>query len=507
MPQAGRTQIAMLGALSWYVVALLVPGLRLGGWFADAVLAQLVLLLAVVALAHGGVRHGRERVWMLPLVAGVWMLLLGRTSAWVDHAWTGLSFPELSDAGRLGGYPFLVVSLLLALQSRLRGIRIVVVLDAVASALASGAIGAWVAVPLADAVGSAPAHVEVTVLGYASCGVVVAAASLGALGIVGTARGWSFVAWAMGTTVIGAAAVAHAYRQLTPAPGLDSWLEAVGPVGVTMVVLSVGHTAVRTRRSPPRERSLAVVTVSSVAAVVVLAVGPTWSAHLYPTVFAVAALVACGLRLGLAVLQLRELAAIREQALTDELTGAANRRALYAELDRVFETRLYDDVAGPGHGGGFALGLIDLDHFKEVNDCYGHAAGDELLRTVVWRFSRALERLETPHLLARLGGDEFAVLLHEVDSHEAATVCGEALQESLIEPVILDEVVLQVRASIGMALAPDHARNASDMLFAADAAMYASKTCDQQVRVGAPGDCATLVGAPRRWSGAVGSPA
>jgi diguanylate cyclase len=491
VPQPARTHIAMLVALTTYVVALLVPVLHLGGWVADAVLAQAVLLLAAVVLGRRSSRYREERVWLLPLAVGVSLLTLGRTSGWVDAAWTGAAFPQVSDAGRIGGYPFLLLALLLALHSRLRGIRPVVLLDAVASALAAGGIGAWVVVPLVEAVRvpTTPPALQLPVLGYAVCGVVVAAASLGALGVLGTARGWPFVMWTVGTTVVGAGAVAHAYGVLMRPHGLESWLEAVGPVGVAMSVVGVTHAAVPPRRALPRERSLAVVAVSSVASVAVLAAGPTWSDHLYPTVLALAALVACGLRLSIAFLQLRELAAVREQALTDELTGAANRRALYAELDRVFVPDLEDDGdpgEGPEHG--FALGLIDLDHFKEVNDSYGHATGDELLRSVVHRFSRALDRLETPHLFARLGGDEFAVLLHEVDTREAAMACGEALQESLVEPVVLDGVVLQLHASIGMTLAPGHARNRSDILYAADAAMYASKTSGEPVCLSSPED-------------------
>jgi diguanylate cyclase (GGDEF)-like protein len=491
VPHPARTHIAMLVALTTYLVALLVPVLHLDGWVADAVLAQVVLLLAAVVLGRRSGRYREERVWLLPLAIGVSLLLLGRASGWVDAAWRGVAFPQLSDAGRLGGYPFLLLALLLALHSRLRGVRPVVMLDAVASALAAGAVGAWVVVPLVEAARDAgvPQASQLPELGYAVCGVVVAAASLGALGLLGTARGWPFVMWTVGTTVVGAAAVAHAYCLLTHSRGLDSWLEAIGPAGVAMVVLGVTHAAVPPRRALPRERSLAVVAASSVASVAVLAAGPTWSDHVYPTALALCALVACGLRLSIAFLQLRELAAMREQALTDELTGAANRRALYAELDRVFVPDLDGDgVDGADGRTGFALGLIDLDHFKEVNDSYGHAAGDELLRSVVQRFSRALERLATPHLFARLGGDEFAVLLHEVDTREAAMLCGEALQESLVEPVVIDDVVLQLHASIGMALAPGHARNRSDILYAADAAMYASKTSGEPVCLSSPDD-------------------
>jgi predicted signal transduction protein with EAL and GGDEF domain len=100
---------------------------------------------------------------------------------------------------------------------------------------------------------------------------------------------------------------------------------------------------------------------------------------------------------------------------------------------------------------------------------------------VVARFAGALEQLQTPHLLARLGGDEFAVILHEADTFNAAMACGSALEESLAEPIALRDVVLHAQASIGIAIAPLHADNRGDMLFAADAAMYAAKTSGQAV--------------------------
>src|SRR4051812_49465388 len=119
-------------------------------------------------------------------------------------------------------------------------------------------------------------------------------------------------------------------------------------------------------------------------------------------------------------------------ALTDELTGIANRRALYTALDEMFVDRAVGGRKVPRE---FALALIDLDHFKEVNDSFGHAVGDELLQAVVRRFAGALETLQTPHLLARLGGDEFAVILHDAGSYNAAMACASALQESLNEPI------------------------------------------------------------------------
>ena len=192
-------------------------------------------------------------------------------------------------------------------------------------------------------------------------------------------------------------------------------------------------------------------------------------------------LTTCAVRLLLAFFQLRELAAVRALALTDELTGAPNRRALYVALDRVCA----ETAAGRARTG-FSLALIDLDHFKEVNDSFGHATGDELLQAVVERYTAALVQLQTPHLLARLGGDEFAVILYEADSHNAAMACGSALEESLAEPIELRDVVLHAQASIGIATSPEHGETRGDMLFAADAAMYSAKSSGRPLAYHSP---------------------
>jgi diguanylate cyclase (GGDEF)-like protein len=235
----------------------------------------------------------------------------------------------------------------------------------------------------------------------------------------------------------------------------------------------------------PPAQTLAVVALASVASVMVLVVAPDWRTNALPSVLAVCALAAAGIRLGLAFLQLRELAVVREQALTDELTGVGNRRALYRQLDDLLGGAGVDDGES-SEAQPFTLAMVDLDRFKEVNDSLGHAMGDELLQTVVQRFGRALEELDTPHLLTRLGGDEFAVVLAEVHTPEAAGTVAAALQASLSEPIELGLTLLHVEASIGMATAPQHGNSRSDLLFAADTAMYAAKSSNERVCLHSP---------------------
>ncbi len=150
----------------------------------------------------------------------------------------------------------------------------------------------------------------------------------------------------------------------------------------------------------------------------------------------------------------------------DALTGLLNRRGFEAELDRHI-----DAVACYGATG--ALLLLDLDHFKQVNDTLGHGAGDELIISIAEALRR---RLRTSDMIARLGGDEFAVILHRVDGDEAAQVAQD-LVETVRREVTLEGVAEAHRptVSIGVAVFDAPGISAKQMLINADVAMYRAK--------------------------------
>jgi diguanylate cyclase (GGDEF)-like protein len=157
------------------------------------------------------------------------------------------------------------------------------------------------------------------------------------------------------------------------------------------------------------------------------------------------------------------LAARREhEALHDALTGLPNRGLLHATMQRALESDR-DDVA---------LMLIDLDHFKDVNDTLGHPIGDQLIRAVG---ARLREHLSGTEVLARLGGDEFAVVARHVGGVDGAATLAEHITATLREPVEVDGLALQVGGSVGIALAPDHGDTVDALLQRADVAMYAAK--------------------------------
>jgi diguanylate cyclase (GGDEF)-like protein len=116
--------------------------------------------------------------------------------------------------------------------------------------------------------------------------------------------------------------------------------------------------------------------------------------------------------------------------------------------------------------------LIDLDHFKEINDTLGHHAGDRLLRDVAARLRAAVH---TPATVARLGGDEFGVLVPDVARSVEAAAIAQRLLARLREPFSIDGLRIEVDASIGIACAPEHGSAVEQLVQRADIAMYAAK--------------------------------
>jgi diguanylate cyclase len=155
----------------------------------------------------------------------------------------------------------------------------------------------------------------------------------------------------------------------------------------------------------------------------------------------------------------------QHQALHDGLTGLPNRTLLH---DRTAQTIHQADRELVPAG----LLLLDLDRFKEVNDTLGHHYGDQLLVQVGQRLQAALRQVDT---VARLGGDEFAVLLPRVETGEGAVAVARKLQAALQEPFLLEGLSLEVEASIGLAIYPEHGNDPDELLQHADIAMYVAK--------------------------------
>src|SRR4051794_33329209 len=161
----------------------------------------------------------------------------------------------------------------------------------------------------------------------------------------------------------------------------------------------------------------------------------------------------------------RDAIAKQHQALHDALTGLPNRE--------LFRDRIDQAVSSSRRTGDSCVVMImDLDHFKEINDTLGHHMGDLLLQEVSRRLRVALRDSDT---VARLGGDEFGVLLPRVETTEDGTTVAQNLLAHLREPFVLEGMRLEIDASIGLALFPLHGEDNETLQQRADIAMYSAK--------------------------------
>lgn len=149
----------------------------------------------------------------------------------------------------------------------------------------------------------------------------------------------------------------------------------------------------------------------------------------------------------------------------DPLTGLPNRVLL--------EQRMGDGLTAAGQRGQrAAIICLDLDRFKQINDWYGHAAGDECLKQLASLLTRRLRGMDT---VARTGGEEFTIVLGEVDSVASAEIVAKVLIQALSKPIEIEGHKIVLGASIGVAVYPDHGIDAAELWRTADAAMYHAK--------------------------------
>ena len=156
---------------------------------------------------------------------------------------------------------------------------------------------------------------------------------------------------------------------------------------------------------------------------------------------------------------------IEKLALYDALTGLSNRRLF---RDRVEQALL----SAKREGEGFSLMLLDLDHFKEINDTLGHQTGDAVLEELARRLRSVSRASDT---VARLGGDEFALVLLGARDGASALFIAERIRRALDEPFSIDGLSLQLETSIGISVYPEHGEETEVLLRHADIALYASK--------------------------------
>ncbi|WP_432548068.1 putative bifunctional diguanylate cyclase/phosphodiesterase [Kineococcus sp. SYSU DK004] len=307
------------------------------------------------------------------------------------------------------------------------------------------------------------ASAEVMLLGSAVTVLVIG-------GLARDVRAWALSGSLLLVVVVDLAAV----HDPVAAAGNGRWSE----VGWAVMALSLAVAAV-VRAAPPLARPVTTTAPTAGSLVVLLAsIAVLVAAGLSTHVLGDGEVQAAAVSGGLAALSvsvrgvqlismLSDLVMRRREALTDDLTGLSNRRALNQRLR-----------AGYDRGEEVTLVILDLDSFKQVNDRFGHAVGDELLR----RAGVLLRSVAGPEaFVARLGGDEFALVLPGGSVDAAEQVLG-ALQQVTLSPVRIEGRHLRVSGSAGIARSRD-ARDPEQLLVHADAAMYRAKAAGGGLRV------------------------
>ena len=249
-----------------------------------------------------------------------------------------------------------------------------------------------------------------------------------------------------------------AYLAQQAAYSFSSWLDYGWLLGLVLMGLGAN-----TKLNLGNNRSIAPLILAILSALTLLLL-----IAIYPNTFAIytiwpagATLIAALIRLALAVIDARKLSEEQLLARTDSLTGISNRRRFEQELKKIVKTK-------------FAILIVDLDHFKQINDNFGHEAGDFVLIQVTREMQK---RIPNNSLLARIGGDEFGILLYS-DLNNLDEV-GKSLCEISKLTFNLRGQILNVGLSIGCATSNGEVQ-VSQLLHRADVAMYHAKVTRSQ---------------------------
>ena len=391
-------------------------------------------------------------------------------------------FPSVADLFYLGYDLPLYVALIALIRARVTRFHASMWLDGVVGACGAGAVSIAVMLGPALELTEGDTAAVLTSLAYPIADVVLLALLVAVGAILGVRRdgtllllAGAIVANLVGDVVFLDLATQGIYVEGGP---LDlTWL-----FSVTLMALAAhtskpggaGSLAGSGGRTRIGWRVLAVPLACNVASLLVLGFDAGSRFNPVAAWLAVGCVVAALARVAITFGEVRAYNEVKAQAYTDELTGLANRRALFEHMTRVLSTA---SAARPA-----ALLLLDLDGFKEVNDSLGHHAGDQLLRQIG---PRLLPALRGGDLLARLGGDEFAVLLPDIPVDEAEAL-AERLRELILRPVTVENIRLHLGVSIGVASAPVPAATVEELLRCADVAMYSAKAGRAGVHVYVP---------------------
>ncbi len=463
----GLAAIAVLGMGVLVLHDMLgVGGARFDTPITEWVQANTFLVASVLCLLRVAWVREERMTWLaLGVGIGAWWPATTIFQFYLSHL-NPVPYPTISDVFWLASYPCFYAAIVLGARRQMRHAHASLWLDGLVGGLAFGALAASVVLQaVLGSIGGSPAAVA-TNLAYPLADVLLLGFLVGIFALSGWRPGRRWLTLAAGMCLLFVADSIFLYEV---AKGLYSTGNFVDPLWCaamfTLAFAAWQRPAEARRLAVQGERMLVLPSLFMLIAVGVLIVDHLY--HLNPVAvgLAVATLLVVMVRTALAFRELGSLTESRREARTDELTGLPNRRFFLRQL----ETSL---SAAAEAGTSVPLLLVDLDHFKELNDTLGHRVGDQLLEQIGSRLRDSIAESAT---VARLGGDEFAVLLAVGATLADAEQVAVDLRAALVAPMALEDITLRVDASVGIAAYPQHAQTGVELLQRADIAMYQAK--------------------------------
>jgi diguanylate cyclase (GGDEF)-like protein len=375
-------------------------------------------------------------------------------------------FPSVADGLWLAFYPFAFASLLLILRERTERFPLSLWLDGLVGGLAVTAIAAAAVVgPIVSTSGDASTAAVVTTTAYPLLDLVLLLVVVATLSLFRWRPPVGLWLLAGGIVLFVLADGAYLFETARGSYVSGGITDGVWVLATLLMAVAPGWRDRLAGLRLPGWVMLGIPVLASIGALALLALDHTRPLHPIAVVLAIGTIVVAIARLIVTFREATSLADSHRLALTDELTGLPNRRALYEAAPQV--------LAELPPGNHAALLLLDLDRFKEVNDSLGHQAGDAMLRQVASRLSSC--RRNEDDLLVRLGGDEFALLLPNANA-TIAEIIAEQVRTAVSPPYTVDGVTVRVDASVGISLLRADVADLSTFLRQADVAMYNAKT-------------------------------
>ena len=391
------------------------------------------------------------------------------TSFYVTHYINGdPRYPALADVFYLSHYPMVVVGLVLLIRLRTPGRDLPGLLDAALVGVVAGMLS-WLYLLTPTAQTQVPALVKLASLAYPMMDLAMFAVALRLILGAGR-RPAAFLLLSVNLLAFFVADSIYVLQQLTGSYAAGNFLDAVwlagnlalGAAALHPTMSKIGEPADTIDRAPGTRRILALCAAALVAPATLLVEYARGSFDDIPVIA-----VACGLLFLLTIARLAVLVAQqRRLAITDVLTGLRTRR--------YFEARLAAEVARARRANtSLAVLIADLDHFKSINDAYGHPGGDRVLVEIAARLRGGIRQED---VLSRYGGEEFAILIRGAAADDPMVIAERLRRRVGGSPVVVsDGLAVEVTVSLGAAAFPLHGTTPGELVMAADRALYAAK--------------------------------